>query len=80
MKYLRQPEVYDPSKMSLYRYLAMDARGDIRNALQSLDALEQEFLGLQLILPDDVAYKLYFPLARARARLWRAITQLEEAP
>jgi len=52
----------------------------IRNALQSLDALEQEFLGLQLILPDDVAYKLYFPLARARARLWRAITQLEEAP
>lgn len=35
VKYLRQPEVYDPSKMSLDRYLAMDARGDIRNALQS---------------------------------------------
>jgi hypothetical protein len=49
----------------------------IRNALMALDELEREFLAMQLILPDDTAYKLYLPLATARGRLWRAISQLE---
>ena len=49
----------------------------IRNALACLDEWEREFHGLGLVLPGEQAQALYAPLAAARGRLWRAVSQLE---
>jgi hypothetical protein len=50
---------------------------NVRNALMALDALEGAIRGLGLILSGDQAIDIYGPLATARARLWRAVSQLE---
>jgi len=49
----------------------------IRTALMLLDDAERAFRGLGLILSGEQAIDIFAPLAAARGRLWRAITELE---
>jgi len=50
----------------------------VRQALMLLDELERAFRGFGLMLSADEAMQFYAPLAAARNRLWRAVSQLEE--